>query len=182
MPACRREDGGTEGAQPPSPEPAGFRRIDEGRRAGRAEAYQEAAAVYETFIASHPTFAPPYYLRVGVLLRAGQTASVEPALRAARQAIPATYESRYLGATYLEELVRKNTAIGATDATLALAEAVTLLDEALTLRPNDVNALVYKALALRGQARFASDPAVAKTLTAEADRLLAAAQAARQKP
>jgi tetratricopeptide (TPR) repeat protein len=172
----------TESAESTAP-PTGFNEASTKADAlvGRKQ-YKEAAAIYETFIASHPTFAPPHYLRVGALIRAGESASVEPALRASRQAIPATYESRYVGATYLEELVRKNTTIGAADATLALAEAITLLDEALTLRPNDVNALVYKALALRGQARFASDPAVATTLTAEADRLLAAAQAARQKP
>jgi hypothetical protein len=70
--------------------------------------YKEAAAIYETFRASHPTFAPPHYLRVGVLIRTGESASVEPALREARHAIPSTYESRYLGAMYLEELLTED--------------------------------------------------------------------------
>ena len=61
---------------------------------------------------------------------------------------------------------------------LVLTEGLSLIDEALTLKPNEITGLIYKALILKGQARFASDPAAAKTLTAEADRLLAAAQAA----
>jgi hypothetical protein len=144
--------------------------------------FAEAMAIYDGFIASHPGFAPSHYQRVDVLIRSGQGALVAPALRAARKAVAGTYESRQTGATYLEEIVRKNPAISVADGTVALGEALVLVDEALAAKPHDVPALVYKSLIVRGQARFAPDAAAAQKLTAEADRLRAAAQAVRTQP
>jgi hypothetical protein len=66
------------------------------------------------------------------------------------------------------------------DAKRVLAEALTLLDEALAKKPTYFEALVYKSLVLRSQARVESNPTEAKRLAAEADRLRAAAQAMRQ--
>jgi tetratricopeptide (TPR) repeat protein len=170
-------------ANAPTAPPPGFAEVSAKADALLAKKkYAEAAAIYQTVIASHPAFPPPHYLRVNALIRAGQSASVESALRAARKAIPVSYDSRYLGALLLEELVRKNATIGPTDGTRALTEAVALLDEALSLKPNDYAALTYKSLAIRGQARFASDPAAAERLTAEADRLREAARAAQPPP
>ena len=179
--AARREPPATAAAAPAEVPgtPPGFTEAST-RAASLIEKQQhaEAAAVYETFIASHPSFVPPHYLRVDALIRGGRSAAVEPALRAARKAIPATPEARHTGAVYLEELVRKNPSISAADGTRALTEAIALLDEALASRPDHFETLVYKSLAVRGQARFAADPAAARALTAEADRLRAAAKAA----
>jgi tetratricopeptide (TPR) repeat protein len=144
--------------------------------------FADAAAIYDRVIATHPAFAPAHYQRVDVLIRSGQRAAAEAGLRAARKTLPATFDARYTGAVYIEEMVRKNATIGTAEAAVALGEALSLVDEALTLKPNDFTAMVYKSLVVRGQARFATDPAAAKRLTAEADRLLAAAKAAQPKP
>jgi hypothetical protein len=146
------------------------------------KAYAEAIAIYDGFIASHPAFAPPHYLRVDALIRGGRSAAVDAALGDARRAIPATYQGRYDGAVYLEELVRKNPAIAPADGMRALLEAVALLDDALAAKPNDFVALTYKSLAVRGQVRFTPDVAAARKLTSEADRLREAALAARPQP
>jgi hypothetical protein len=64
---------------------------------------------------------------------------------------------------------------------MLLSEARALLDEALKKNPAYWEAVVYKSLVVRGQAKYETDPALAKTLIAEADRLRAQADAMRKK-
>ena len=108
-------------------------------------------------------------------------ATVATAVKAARSAIGAAAEQRHMAATYLFDMVNTNKTIGAADARMLLGEARLLLDDALKKNPAYWEAVVYKSLVVRSQARYETDPAVVKTLTAEADRLLAQAEAMRKK-
>lgn len=178
------KEGASASAAPARPvEPAGYREASQQAAAlVERKQFAQAAAIYEKFIASEPRFEPPHYLRVGALIRAGRSAEVEPALLAARKTIPATPESRHVAAAHLEEFARKNASIPPADAKRILAEALTLLDEALAMRPAYLEATVFKSLVLRGQARVESDPGRAKQLVAEADGLMKTAQAMMSKP
>jgi tetratricopeptide (TPR) repeat protein len=176
-----RASAATAAADTAPAEPPGFAAAREsGDALVKRKEYAQAAAVYEKFIRSDPAFPPPHYLRLGALLAAGQSAVVDDALRAARAAIPATPESREMMATYLVDLEMRTPGLAATDAKKLLADAVAVLDEAIALKPQFLEALVYKAVALRRQARLETDPAKVKALTDEADRLRAQAQALRK--
>jgi hypothetical protein len=156
-------------------------------RAGRDRAeglvkrkqYAEAAHVYDAFIRTSPAFTPAHYLRLDALIRAGQSAAIEPSLSQARAAMKATPDEQYLAGTYLLDIVVKNTAIAEADARKILAEASAMFDAELKARPH-MEGLVYKAVTLKQQARFEHDPAAAKALLAEADRLIAQAQGMRK--
>jgi hypothetical protein len=161
--------------EPSAPvEPAGFAaaRQEAEALAARNQPAQ-AADVYRKFTTSHPGFLPAHYLRIDALVRAGKGSALAESLEAARRGVPATAESRYAAATYLFETVSRTKGIAATDANTLLDGATVVLDEALKLRPDYMEALVYKSLVLRTRARYESDAGKAAALIAEADRLRA---------
>jgi len=89
-----------------------------------------------------------------------------------REAAPATAEAQYAVGTYLWNIVYKNKDLPKPVAANVLDGAVASLDAALKLRPNYMEATLYKSLVLRLQAqRVEQDPARVKALQAEADRL-----------
>lgn len=95
--------------------------------------------------------------------------------RAAADA-PARAEARCKAGVYLFDLVSHEPTLPPADARTLVAEADAMLDEALTIRPDYMEAVVYRSLVLRLRAaRFEPDPARAKALVAEADRLRARA-------
>jgi hypothetical protein len=136
--------------------------------------------VWDKLIKSHPEFPPPHYLRANALLLAGQGPAVEAALKTARTSIATTPEARYIAAVFLWDAVNSNKTIAAADAKMLLGEARVMLDDALSKDPKYVDAIAYKSVVLRTQARFETDPAVIKALTAEADKLRAQVEAIRR--
>jgi hypothetical protein len=165
----------------PPAEPPGYAAVlAEAESLSGKKQYTQAAAVYEKFMKSYPAYPPPHYLRLTALLAAGQNSAIDSVLQTARAAVPATAAHRHLMATYLVDLEMRTPGLAAADARKLLAEAATVLDEALTLRPKFMESVAYKAVVLNRQARLESDPAKAKALTAEADRLRAEAQALRK--
>jgi tetratricopeptide (TPR) repeat protein len=167
---------------PPPPMPPGYERtMAEFEKLIAGKRYTAAAAVWENLIQSNPEVPPPHYLRAHALMLAGQRAAAEAALKTARTSIGAAPEARHMAATYLLDMVSNNNAIAAADAKMLLIEARLLLDEALKKNPAYWEALVYKSLVVLTQAKYETDPAVVKSLTAEADRLRAQAEAMRGK-
>jgi tetratricopeptide (TPR) repeat protein len=77
----------------------------------------------------------------------------------------------YQMAVFYEEKVRKDFTIKPQQAMDYLAKGQEAIDEALELRPDYFEALVYKNLLLRQQARFASDQQAQRLMLEEADRL-----------
>jgi hypothetical protein len=137
--------------------------------------------VWEKLITSNPEFPPPHYLRANALLLAGQRPAAAAAVKAARSAIGAGPEARHMAATYLFDMASSNTTIAVQDAKMLLAEARLVLDDALSKNPKYWEAVVYKSLVVRTQAKYETDPAVVKKLIAEADRLRAQAETLRPK-
>jgi tetratricopeptide (TPR) repeat protein len=163
-----------------APEPAAPAQPD-GFEAARTEAdaldargqFAEAAAVYEKFTRANPEFVLAHYLRIAALVRAGQAAATDAALETARRSIPTTPEKRYEAAVYLFDAVSHTKDIAAANANKLLAEATLALDDALAIKPEYMEALVYKSLVLRTRARYEPDANKVAALTAEADRLRA---------
>ena len=140
---------------PPSAMPPGWEKamgqygqlLDEKR-------YAAAAAVWEGLIKSNPEFAPPHYFRAEALLLGGQRAAFVAALKTARASIAPSPEARHTAGTFIFDMVSSNTTIAAADAKLLLAEARSLLDEALQKKPDYWEVLVYKSLVVRTQAKY----------------------------
>ena len=90
-----------------------------------------------------------------IMLRARKGEPIDGAVRAARAAIPKTAQARTELASVLMGFVRDDSeSVGVPVAAAALG----LVNDALTLAPDDVNALEQKAEILRNQARHASEP------------------------
>jgi hypothetical protein len=106
-------------------------------------------------------------------------AALDPArLRAAREAMPSTPQAQYALAVHLVDLERRLTKVSPAreSSRTLLGEALTAIDAALKIRPEDYETLVYKALVLKAQSdRVEQDPARKKALSAEADKLIAQA-------
>lgn len=167
---------------PPPPMPRGFdTTMSEADKLIAGKRYTEAAAVWEKLIKSNPEFPPPHYLRANALLLAGQRQAADAAVKTARTSIAATAAARHMAGTYLFDMVSSNKTIAVADAKMLLAEARLMLDDALKQNPGYWEAVVYKSVVVRAQARYETDPAVVKRLIAEADRLRAQAEAMRGK-
>ena len=167
---------------PPPPMPSAFQgAMAEGSKLLADKRYAEAAALWETLIKSNPEFPPTHYLRANALLLAGQRPAMDAALKTARTSISGEPAARHMAATYLFDMVSSNKTIAASDARVLLTEARLMLDDALQKHPGYWEAIVYKSLVVRAQAKYETDPAMAKSLTAEADRLRAQAEAMRKK-
>ena len=85
-------------------------------------------------------------------------------------------ETRYRKGVELWDKVYRDGALPPAEGRKLVAEAVAALDEALKVKPDYLEAIVYKSVVLRLQAeKFETDPARRKALIAEADRLRARA-------
>jgi tetratricopeptide (TPR) repeat protein len=94
---------------------------------------------------------------------------------------PADPQPFYQMATFYEEKVRMDASLDSTQRIAYLTAGMEAVDQALALRPEYFEALVYKKLLLRHQARFAEVPETQRLLVEAADRLLGQAIALRNR-
>ncbi|MCA1561021.1 MAG: hypothetical protein LC753_09885 [Acidobacteria bacterium] len=131
----------------------------------------EAETLARFAIAKYPD-QPVLVISLASLLLPVGKAPTDAAVRSLREAAPATAEAQHAVGTYLWEIVSKNKNLPRPVAANLLGDATASLDAALKMRPNYMEAIVYKSLVLRLQAeRVEQDPTRIKTLQAEADRL-----------
>jgi tetratricopeptide (TPR) repeat protein len=131
----------------------------------------EAEALARSAIAKYPD-QPMLITSLASVLLPASKAPTDAAVRSLREAAPATPEAQHAVGTYLWEIVSKNKDLARPIAAKLLGDATASLDAALKMRPNYMEAVVYKSLVLRMQAeRVEQDPARIKALQAEADRL-----------
>jgi tetratricopeptide (TPR) repeat protein len=93
---------------------------------------------------------------------------------------PDKAEHPYAQAVRYEERVRRDVSLPEAVAVDYLARAQRAIDQALALRPDYFEALVYKNLLLRQEARFAHDPTAQARLLQEADQFQRRAIALRE--
>ena len=166
----------------PPPPPPGYLEADKNAHdlLDRKQ-FAAAAAIYEKFIKSDPTFPPPYYLRLQALLLDGQRVTIDAVLKTARAAVPATPVLRHIAGSYLFDIVQAVKTLSPAEARTLLVEAGTVLDEAIKLKPDYYEAVVYKSLVSRTRAKYETDPLLIKSLIAEAERLSAEAEKLRNR-
>jgi hypothetical protein len=114
-------------------------------------------------LARHP--ADPMAHAYAIKLLASKGEPVDRAVVAARAAIPKSAPARTELASVLMAFVRDD---GESVAVLVAAAALSLVNDALTLNPDDVNALEQKAEILRAQATRAGEPERSNLLAEEA--------------
>jgi tetratricopeptide (TPR) repeat protein len=131
----------------------------------------EAETLARSALAKYPDQPMLLFSLASLLLPAGKPPT-DAAVRSLREAAPATPEAQFALGTYLWEMVSKNKNLPRASAAKLLGDATASLDAALKMRPNYMEAIVYKSIVLRLQAeRVEQDPARIKALQAEADRL-----------
>ncbi|MEO6350819.1 MAG: hypothetical protein ABIP53_09220 [Candidatus Limnocylindrales bacterium] len=139
--------------------------------ANRLNRPAEAETLARSAIIKYPDQPLLVFSLASLLLPAGK-APTDAALRSLREAAPATAEAQHAVGTYLWEIVSKNKDLPRPVAAKVLGAATAALDAALKMRPNYMEAIVYKSIVLRLQAeRVEQDPTRVKTLQAESDRL-----------
>lgn len=163
---------------PPMPEmpgaPPGFNALrDKANALHEQQRFGEEAELYASVVKERPAFVYARYARLRAQISDNQHATEEN-LAAARAGGFATPEDHHLAATWLTSIVMERRYLPAEDAVPLLKEALAHCDEALK-SGETMETLVYKAIALGRLARFEKDPAAAKKLTDEADRLRARA-------
>jgi tetratricopeptide (TPR) repeat protein len=84
---------------------------------------------------------------------------------------PGNPQAPYQLAVFYEEKVRKDYSLTRPQQITYLAKGLEAVDRALALRPDYFEALTYKNLILRQQARFETDPGARRALIDHADRL-----------
>jgi hypothetical protein len=125
----------------------------------------------------HPAEPLAHAYVIFLLARKGEP--IDGAARAARAAIPKTAQARTELAGVLMAFVRD---YGETVAVPLAAAARGLVDDALKMNPNDIDALEQKAEILRDQARRVSEPERAKLLSEEARLRAQAAELHHRRP
>ena len=161
---------------PPMPElpgaPPGFNAVMEKANALHdQQRFGEEAELYASVVKDHPEFVQARYARLRAQISNNEHATEEN-LAAARAGGFAKPEDHHLAATWLTSIVLDRRFLPAEDAVPLLNEALAHCDEALK-SGETMETLTYKGIALRQLARFQKDPAAAKKLTDEADRLRA---------
>jgi tetratricopeptide (TPR) repeat protein len=94
---------------------------------------------------------------------------------------PADAQPFYQLAVFYEEKVRKDASLAAAQRADYLSAGMEAVDQAIALRPDYFEALVYKNLLLRQQARLSADPQAQRSMLDEADRLQRQAIAVRDR-
>jgi len=125
----------------------------------------------------HPTDPGAHAYLIALIARKEEP--IDGAVRAARAAIPKTAKARTELAGHLMAFGRDDRE---TVAVRLAAAALALVDDALTLNPNDIDALEQKAEILRTQARRATEPERAKLLAEEARLRAQAAELHHRRP
>ena len=138
----------------------------------------DAAAVARAAVRKHPDNAGVVFGMLQTMLPTPESALDPATFRAVRELVPPTPEAHYALAVHLGGLERRagKGALPRESSRKLLTDAVSAIDAVLKARPNDYEALMYKASVLRDQAeRVEQDPARKKALAAEAGRLTALA-------
>lgn len=111
--------------------------------------------------------------------RAGHFDRTMEMLRRVTEIEPQNPQTFYQVAVYFEEKVRKDFTLDRTRQDRYLAEGMDAIDRALALRPDYFEALTYKSLLLRQQARLEASPETQRRLLAQAEAMQRQALAAR---
>lgn len=140
----------------------------------RRGAEDEAEATWMAAKKAAPTVELLHQI-TGFYRRAGNFDRAIATLEEAAALAPADPAGPHLIATYYHEKVAKDRALPEAQRWTYVLQGIAAEDRALALKPDYVEALIYKNILLREQANLEADPGQKKVLLAEADALRARA-------
>ena len=119
----------------------------------------------------YPTDPKAFTALAGFYNRAGQFDETIDMLEQAAALTPSDAAGRHLIATFYEEKIRNDTALAATDRLRYARAGIAAEDQALTLDPEYVDAMIIKNILLRHQANAETNAAERTALVQQADEL-----------
>jgi tetratricopeptide (TPR) repeat protein len=142
--------------------------------------FDEAEAVLEHQQAAMPDRVDVWTASAQFYNRRGDFDRTMEMFRRITEIEPDNPQAFYQMAVYFEEKVRKDFRLERTLQTAYLAKGLEAVDRALALRPDYFEALIYKNLILRQQARLEAHPETQRLLLEQADALQRRAIAVRE--
>jgi TonB family protein len=134
-------------------------------------AKSEAEATLQAARAAFPTDSMVLSMLASFYNRAGEFDRAVSIIEDAAAFDSSNPQGHLLVATFYQEKVQKDRALSPTERLTYIQKGVDATDRALTMKPDYVDAMVYKNIFLRHQANLENDPARRSQLVAEADLL-----------
>ncbi len=135
------------------------------------DAKSEAEATLQAARAAFPTDSMVLSLLASFYNRAGEFDRAVAVIEDAAAVDASNPQGHLLVATFYQEKVQKDRALSPTERLMYIQKGIDATDRALTMKPDYVDAMVYKNILLRHQANLENDPARRSLLIAEADVL-----------
>ena len=142
--------------------------------------YDEAEKVLDMAKAAKPGDATVYMTLAGYYNRQGQFDKTIGALKERAEKEPNNPEAFYTLSTYYWDEAYRNNRLKDADKRAYVQAGMDAIDRAIMIRPDYVEALVYKNLLLRLQANMERDPAKQQSLLKQADQFRDKAQELRK--
>ncbi len=133
--------------------------------------YDEAEAMFKKAVEAKPSDPSVYTAIAGYYNRQGKFDETMTALEKRTSYEPNNPEAYHYMATFYQDKIEKHIQLSGEQKRLYAIKGIAAEDKALALNPNYTDAIVYKNILLRQQARFERDPAVQKRLINEAEVL-----------
>jgi TonB family protein len=141
----------------------------------RRGAYDEAEATWMGARKATPVTSTLLKQIAGFYNRTGNFEKTIATMEEAAALTPNDASGYHLVATFYQEKVNKDQRLPESQRWTYILQGIAAEDRALAVKPDYMEAMVYKNILLREQSRLESDPAQQKMLLAEADRLRARA-------
>jgi tetratricopeptide (TPR) repeat protein len=133
--------------------------------------YEEAEAALMKARDVRPNDPAVYNAIAGYYNRQGEFEKTMEAFQKAADLEPNNPQGYHLVGSYYQEKAQKDFRISDAERRDYIEKGIAAENKALELNPNYIDALVYKGILLRQQARIEKDPAVQKRLISEAEQL-----------
>ncbi len=137
----------------------------------RRGAYDDAEATWMAAKKATPVTSTLLKQIAGFYNRTGNFEKTIATMEEAAALTPNDASGYHLVATFYQEKVNKDQRLPEPQRWTYILQGIAAEDRALAVKPDYMEAMVYKNILLREQARLESDPAQQKILLAEADRL-----------
>lgn len=133
--------------------------------------YEDAEAAHQKAVETKPNDPQVYTSMSAFYNRQGQFDKTMEALHKAADLEPQNPQGYHLVATYYQEKVQKDHTLKPEQAKEYAARGIEAENKALSLNPDYVDAMIYKNILLRHQARLEKDRSVQERLLKEADQI-----------
>jgi tetratricopeptide (TPR) repeat protein len=133
--------------------------------------YDEAEAMFKKAVEVKPNDPAVYTALAGYYNTQGKFDETMAALEERTKYEPNNPEAYHYMATFFQDKIQKDFRLSKPEQRAYALRGIAAEDKAIALNPNYAEAMIYKGILLRQQANTEKDPAVQKTLIAQAEEL-----------